>query len=67
MFLLSWSTCNATDIQIGLYLVTLSDSREILARIAFPFPHGIRTGDAFVHLEYYNHVRIPSGMESEVR
>ena len=30
-------------------------------------PHGIRTGDAFVHLEYYNHVRIPSGMKSGVR
>ena len=51
--------------RIQLYLVTLSDGYEILARIAFPYPHAVRTGQAFAHQESYDRARIPSRMESE--
>jgi len=36
-----------TYFRIKLYLITLSDAHQILARIAFPFPHKVRTGAAF--------------------
>ena len=64
---LSHSACDVnTDVRAKLYLVTLSDGLEILARIAFPFPHCVRTGDAFASQEAYDRVRIPSRIQSEV-
>ena len=48
-----------------LYLVTLSDGRDIIARIAFPFPHAVRTGEAFAHQESHDRARIPRAMLSE--
>lgn len=48
-----------------MYLITLSDSRKLLARIAFPYPHGVRTGDAFAYQEGYDRARLPSRMQSE--
>jgi hypothetical protein len=50
-----------------LYLVTLSDAHQILARIAFPFPHSVRTGAAFAHRENDDRARIPARMQSEAR
>ena len=56
----------STDIRTKLYLVTLSDGLEILARVAFPFPHRVRTGDALAFQEAYDRARIPSRIQSEV-
>jgi hypothetical protein len=50
-----------------LYLVTLSDGHQILARIAFPFPHSVRTGAAFAHRENDDRARIPARTQSEAR
>jgi hypothetical protein len=54
-----------TNIRIELYLITLFDGHQILARIAFPFPHRVHTGDAFAHQEDGDRARIPSKMQSE--
>jgi hypothetical protein len=60
------SACDMNpDIRLKLYLVTLFDGQQILARIAFPFPHRVRTGDAFAHQEDYDRTRITSRMQSE--
>lgn len=64
---LTYPACDmSTDIRTKLYLVTLSDGLEILARVAFPFPHRVRTGDALAFQEAYDRARIPSRIQSEV-
>ena len=63
---LSPSACNTnTDIRIKLYLITLFDGHQLLARIAFPFPHRVHTGDDFAHQEDDDRARIPSRIQSE--
>ena len=46
--------------EVKLYLVTLSDGHDFLARISFPFPHRVRTGESFTYQEDHDRARLPS-------
>jgi hypothetical protein len=49
-----------------LYLITLFDGQQLLACIAFTFPHRVHTGEDFSHQEDDDHAQIPSKMQSKV-
>ena len=51
---------------IKLYLMYLQDGSQVLARISFPFPHRVRTGDEFAYQEGHDRARIPYRLQSEV-
>ena len=53
--------------EVKLYLITLFDGQQLLAHIAFAFPHRVHTGEDFSHQEDDDRARIPSRMQSEVR
>ena len=49
-----------------IYLLTLGDGSNLLARLSFPYPHTVRTGEAFSHQEAEDCRRIPYRLQSEV-
>ncbi|KAI0049863.1 hypothetical protein FA95DRAFT_777138 [Auriscalpium vulgare] len=42
-----------------MYLACLESGREVLARLKFPFPHGVLTGEAFATEEDNDRPRVP--------
>lgn len=49
-----------------IYLLTLANGLNLLARLSFPFPHTVRTGEAFAHQEAEDRCRLPRRLQSEV-
>jgi len=49
-----------------IYLLSLGDGSNLLARLSFPFPHTVRTGEAFSYQEAEDCRRIPYRLQSEV-
>ncbi|KAI0311162.1 kinase-like domain-containing protein [Amylostereum chailletii] len=49
-----------------LYLTTLKDGRQVLARLTFPFPYAENMGPKFAYQEEYDRARLPDRLTTEI-